>query len=35
MAADGQRFLIAQAPQQDLQEPITIVLNWDASLSRR
>jgi Tol biopolymer transport system component/predicted Ser/Thr protein kinase len=32
ITSDGQRFLISQGPQQDLQEPITVVLNWDSSL---
>ena len=31
---DGQRFLVAMAPQRDVQEPITIVLNWDSGLRR-
>jgi Tol biopolymer transport system component len=31
---DGQRFLVAMPPQRDVQEPITVVLNWDSLLKR-
>jgi hypothetical protein len=31
---DGQRFLVAMAPQRDVQEPVTIVLNWESGLKR-
>ena len=31
---DGQRFLVAMAPERDVQEPVTIVLNWESGLKR-
>ncbi len=31
---DAQRFLVAMPPQRDVQEPITLVLNWDSGLKR-
>jgi serine/threonine protein kinase/Tol biopolymer transport system component len=33
-AADGQRFLLAQALDQGMRTPITIVTNWEAALKR-
>ena len=34
LSADGQRFLINTAPEQAASAPITVVLNWTASLQK-
>ena len=31
---DGQRFLVSMPPQRDVQELITVVLNWESGLTR-
>ena len=34
VSADGQRFLISTAPKQTTSDPVTVVLNWTASLKK-
>jgi serine/threonine-protein kinase len=34
VSADGQRFLLSSAPQQQLAEPITLIQNWAAALTK-
>jgi hypothetical protein len=34
VSADGQRFLIITAPEQNASTPITVVVNWTAGLKK-
>jgi Tol biopolymer transport system component len=34
VTADGKRFLVSMPPAQDVQAPVTVVLNWEAALKR-
>jgi hypothetical protein len=35
VSADGQRFLLSSAPDQQSAEPLTLILNWQAALGAR
>jgi len=34
VTADGQRFLVSMAQDQQISAPLTLVLNWTADLKR-
>jgi hypothetical protein len=34
VSADGQRFLVSSAPDQQSTEPLTLILNWAAGLNK-